>query len=225
VVTLKLIGKTHVVDNVWSFQFEPSRHLLHRAGQFIKVEIPHAGADDEGTKRFFTISSTPQDPFVQITTRITQSTFKQALAGIEPGSAVKLLDEPAGDFIWKPQQQNTVFIAQGIGVTPFYSMLKDRIQSDLPMEVALIYSSQSGLSLPFLPELGTWSHEHPEFKIMTPIELITPALIAALIPKLQSATIYVSSPSSLIGLTAPPYNLPVRQLKTDYFPGYSQTSY
>jgi ferredoxin-NADP reductase len=76
---LILKEKENLVDNIWAFRFEPSAPLDWSAGQYIRVDLPHDKPDAEGTKRWFTISSAPYEQIVQITTRITQSAFKQAL--------------------------------------------------------------------------------------------------------------------------------------------------
>ncbi|HET8670947.1 MAG TPA: YHS domain-containing protein [Candidatus Saccharimonadales bacterium] len=79
-IGLKLIEKEVLVDNVWAFRFEPTAPLEWIAGQFIRVELPHDNPDAEGTKRWLTVSSAPYEEIIQITTRVTGSTFKQALA-------------------------------------------------------------------------------------------------------------------------------------------------
>ncbi len=97
---MKLKEKENLIDNAWAFRFKPSQPLAWTAGQFIRVELPHDDPDDEGIKRWFTISSAPYEGIVQITTRVTDSTFKQALAALPVGGGLHLIEEPDGDFIW-----------------------------------------------------------------------------------------------------------------------------
>ncbi|OYX41346.1 hypothetical protein B7Y94_05240, partial [Candidatus Saccharibacteria bacterium 32-49-12] len=82
---LTLKEKEHVIDNISSFRFTSDQPFSWIPGQFIRVEIHHDNPDDEGTKRWFTISSTPHDGFIQVTTRVTSTTFKQALAALAVG--------------------------------------------------------------------------------------------------------------------------------------------
>jgi ferredoxin-NADP reductase len=223
---LALAVRYHVTDNIWSFDFKPDTYFKHLAGQFIKVELPHPSPDQEGMKRFFTISSTPQYPLVRITTRITTSTFKQALIGLQPGQSITMLDPPAGDFIWPDPntEKPIVFIAQGIGITPFYAMIKDRYERLEELNAVLVYYSYSMKQLPFIDELVSIATSS-KLTVITPKPPMTPAIIAGLVPNLNHYMVYVSGPTSLLGLTLPPYNLPVRQLKIDFFPGYPASSY
>ena len=137
--TLTLESKENLVDNVWSFRFTTHTPTTWTPGQFIRVELPHDDPDDEGTKRWFTISSTPHDGYIQITTRVTDTTFKQALSALPVGGTINLVEQPDGDFVWQESDKPLVFVAGGIGITPFYSMLKARGHSGQSVLATLIY--------------------------------------------------------------------------------------
>jgi glycine betaine catabolism B len=223
--TLRLIRKHHVTGNVWSFFFAPSAPLTWTAGQFVRIEVPHATPDAEGTKRQFTIASAPHEDHLQISTRLTDTTFKQALAALPEGGEAGLLDPPAGDFIW-PQAPgaNPTFVAQGIGITPFYSMLRDRLHRGLPLAATLIYANRSPL-VPFRDEISGWAHRHSEFKPYFIDGPATATIIAATRPGFATQPVYVSGPRSFIELLGPPYNLPGKLLKQDVFPNYPAGAY
>jgi ferredoxin-NADP reductase len=85
---LKLLEKNHLTDNVWSFVFEAHPQIHWTAGMFIRVELKHNNPDPEGTKRWFTVSAAPFEGHPQITTRITESTFKQALVAVPTAGRV-----------------------------------------------------------------------------------------------------------------------------------------
>lgn len=110
-MSLKLIEKVHLTDNIWSFRFNSDGPLTWTAGQFIRVELPHAQPDNEGVKRWFTVSSAPHERVIQITTRVTDTTFKQALANLPIGGELQLLEKPDGDFVWQDSDRPVVFIA------------------------------------------------------------------------------------------------------------------
>ena len=111
---------------IYTFYFEPQSDIDYIAGQFIELTVPHETPDDRGIKRWFTLSSSPTDDHLSITTRITpdSSSFKRALVSMTKGSEVHI-SEPMGDFVL-PQDVHTplVFIAAGIGVTPYHSMFR-----------------------------------------------------------------------------------------------------
>lgn len=221
--TLKLIRKQRETGNVWSFIFEPSRPLPWAAGQFIRVGLPHANPDGEGTKRYFTIASAPYEKHIQISTRITASSFKQALAGLAPGQTLGLIDPPAGDFVWPPSGRPLVFVAQGIGITPFYSMLRQQLHDRLPPAATLLYANLTP-EIPFQSELAHWAGL-PGLTIKHHRQPFTAADVARLAPDYHASHVYVSGPGPLIELLLPPYDLPINQLKQDTFPNYDAWNY
>lgn len=221
--TLKLIAKRPLGGNVWLFEFEPSRPLRWIAGQFIRVELPHSNPDAEGTKRQFTIAAAPHQP-VRVATRITQSSFKQALADLPIGDTLNLLDPPAGTFVWQEQTSPLVFVAQGIGITPFVSMLADRHHQSLPLSATLVHANLTP-KVPFATELQAWAAADPRLILHFLDHQVTAAELADLVPDLNTAAVYVSGPRPLTELLLPPFRLSPHQLKSDLFPNYPASAY
>ncbi|HSX28253.1 MAG TPA: FAD-dependent oxidoreductase [Candidatus Saccharimonadales bacterium] len=226
---LTLIEKEHLLDNVWAFRFEPSEPLEWMAGQYVSVELPHKDPDGEGTRRWFTISSAPYEKILQITTRVTQSTFKQALSQLNVGdTALQLLDKPHGDFVWEDSDKPLVFVAGGIGITPFHSMLKQRAHENLPLHVTLIYASRTP-EVPFKDELQAWIEKDPQFKVQYVVgEPLTAARLMALVPTLNQSLVYLTGPQPLVVPLADDLEaqgLPEAQLKQDFFPAYTKHNY
>jgi len=141
------------------------------------------------------------------------------------GGPIELIDAPAGDFIWRPSPQPHIFAAQGIGITPFYAIIKDRIHRQLPVNATLIYAHQPGTQAVFQQELTDWSKTDPTLKLKLQTEYITVDQIAQLYPDLTEHTVYVSGPKSLTKLCLPPNNLPMARFKQDNFPGYAAANY
>jgi ferredoxin-NADP reductase len=220
---LTLKSKSHLLANVWSFVFEPSEPLTWIAGQFIRVELPHANPDAEGTRRFFTVASAPYERRIQISTRLTGTSFKRALEALEPGGNLNIVDPPAGDFVWTRSAAPLVFVAQGIGITPFRSILRQRAHDRRPLSAHLFYTN-AGTSIPFQPELDALAR-NSELQITHLRRPVTPITLAGALPDLAARTVYVSGPHSLIGLLTPPHNLPAAQLRQDFFPGYTSENY
>jgi ferredoxin-NADP reductase len=223
-ITLQLEHKQPEAGNVWSFRFRPSEPLDWLAGQFIRVELPHTHPDAEGTKRYFTIASAPHEGHVQISTRITDSSFKQTLAQLPIGRELLMLDPPAGDFVWPTSPVPLIFAAQGIGITPFYSMLKSRLHHGQPLTATLFYTNRSA-DIPFRAELEGWAAQHPEFRLILSEDRINAATISRLNSTLAASRVYVSGPGNLIALLGPPFNLKPSQLKQDFFPNYAASVY
>lgn len=226
--TLRLKDKEHLTDNVWGFRFIADQPLSWTPGQFIRIEIPHDHPDEEGTKRWFTISSTPHDGFIQITTRVTDTTFKRALAALKVGEKVQLIEQPDGDFVWQESEKPLVFVAGGIGITPFYSMLKARGHSGQLVSATLVYSGRTA-DLPFKAEFEEASKRHPEFTVQYVIgEPLTAEKLYTLVPDINSSQVYISGPEPMVealGKQLQEGGLAGDNLHQDFFPHYSDENY
>ncbi len=227
-MVLKLIEKEHLVDNVWAFRFQPSEPLVWTAGQFVQVELPHDSPDAEGTKRWFTNSAAPFEGIMQITTRVTESTFKQALSKLEASDELQLIARPDGDFVWDDSGFPLVFVAGGIGITPFRSILKQRAYDKLPLNVTLIYSSRT-TDVPFKDELAEWTASDNQLKVEYVVgERLNAEKLASLLPNLNGSLVYLSGPEPMVealGDELKANGLPATQLKQDFFPNYNEDNY
>lgn len=226
---LTLKEKEHLVDNVWAFRFEANQPFSWTAGQFVRVELPHDNPDKEGTKRWFTNSAAPYQGILQITTRVTDSTFKQALSKLSEGdSALQLLEKPHGDFVWQDSELPILFVAGGIGVTPFYSILKQRAHEQLPLNVTLIYGGRTA-DVPFREELEQWVASDSQFKVKYLIGTpLTADSLATLQPDINESLVYLSGPEPMVeslGDQLKAHGLPEAQLKQDFFPNYTDSNY
>ena len=226
---LTLYEKEHLVDNVWAFRFRPSEPLTWTAGQYVRVELPHDNPDEEGARRWFTNSAAPYEGILQITTRVTDTTFKQALFQLEIGSTnLRLIEAPEGDFVWQDANMPVVFVAGGIGVTPFRSIIKQRIHDGQALNLSLVYGSRSP-EVPFKDELSGWMGSDPTLKVhyVSGSPLTAEALIAEL-PTLNSSLVYVSGPEPMVEALSDDlkkHGLPEAQLKQDFFPNYDENNY
>ena len=145
---VKLDHTEPVAKNIISFHFKPERPLRHTAGQFIELTIPHPNPDKRGIKHWFTVSASPSEELPAITTKFPPegsqtSTFKQALRNLKPGDEI-LMSDPMGDFVL-PKDKTTplVFIAGGIGVTPFRSIIRWLHDNQEQRTIQLLYAANS----------------------------------------------------------------------------------
>ena len=115
----------HEAENIVTFFFKPEQSVQYTAGQFVELTIPHNNPDKRGIKRWLTLSSSPKQALLSITTKFasTSSSYKTALLKLEPGTELNM-SSPIGDFVLpKLSQTPLIFVAGGIGITPFHSML------------------------------------------------------------------------------------------------------
>ncbi|HPG41335.1 MAG TPA: FAD-dependent oxidoreductase [bacterium] len=137
----KLISKSEIAENTIEFVLDKPGSFEFRAGQNINLKLPGVlYPDKKGPRRTFTISSAPKEPYITITTRMTGSGYKRTLLEIPYSVDLELIG-PMGGMEWISGAP-LVFIAGGIGITPFKSMLTERHDEGLSDPVMLFYSNK-----------------------------------------------------------------------------------
>jgi len=214
-----------------SFFFEPALPLTFQAGQYLLVELPHRDPDDRGTSRAFTIASSPTEQLVRLTTRLGDrpSTFKQALRRLRPGARVAA-SGPHGDFVHAPLDAPALFIAGGIGITPFRSMLGDYAARSRQAPVTLLYSSSTPewLFSDLFDGLASASRLRVAYTLSRPtpgwygrVGRIDADLIREHLD--DAAHVYACGPTAMvesIGAVLTDLGIPAERIKTETFPGY-----
>jgi ferredoxin-NADP reductase len=138
----------------------------YTAGQFAFFDIGGVYNDPKGPIRHFTISSSPTEDFIMITTRIRDSPYKQRLSTLEEGSKVKVRG-PEGQFVLhEDYSKPAVFLSGGIGVTPFRSMLKYATDKQLPVKIIMFDSNRNRSNILFRKEFDDWANRNKNLKIM-----------------------------------------------------------
>jgi ferredoxin-NADP reductase len=123
--------------------------------------------DDKGPRRHITVVTSPNDRGVLgLATRVRDSAFKRSLAELPVGTEVDV-EQPKGDFLLpKDTEQEYVFIAGGIGITVFRSMLRYIAEEGLPHRVTLVYSNRDVESTAFLGELKELEEANPNLRLV-----------------------------------------------------------
>ncbi|MBI4040015.1 FAD-dependent oxidoreductase [Candidatus Daviesbacteria bacterium] len=228
---LTLTHRSPEVAGVETFVFQPEGPLTWKAGQFIHYILPHSNPDDRGSERWFTISSAPFEGEVHITTRITSpkgSSFKQALLNLTAGDVIEG-EDPDGEFVIDPSTnsgQDYVFIAGGIGITPFRSILLDLDHNNQPIKVSLLYGNRDQ-NIVFKKELDELAIKHPSLKIHYIIDpqKIDQDTIKQYIPDLNKPVFYVSGPEPMVEAMEKmlmDMGIKDENIKRDFFPGYKE---
>ena len=123
-------------------RFAKPEDFTYHPGQFIMLNLPHPQPDDRGSRRSLSLSSSPTEEFLQITTREGTSSFKQTLHQLEVGTDVDLLG-PMGRFLLNEDAQTpAILLAGGIGATPFRSMLTHLTHTQSTKPVTLLFSNK-----------------------------------------------------------------------------------
>ena len=213
-------------ESTYTFWLKPDRLIDYTAGQFIEIYLPH-DADERGTHRWFTISSSPTEKLLAITTRraATMSSFKKQLFAMETGQTLQV-SQAMGDFVL-PMQRSIpiIFVVRGIGITPVRSMTKQLVdESSNHRDITVIHSVKNKDDLLFkeiYQKVSSRIIERQENSTDNISELITQIL--EIHEQKPTARIYVSGPEQFAekvhGLLKSSGVKP-SALVTDYFHGY-----
>ena len=139
-----------------------------RPGQYFHVTLPNLGDnDDKGLRRHITVVTSPNEKGVLgFATRMRDSAFKRTLRELPVGSEVDV-EPPKGSFgLPDDPARPLVFVAGGIGITAFRSMLRFIHEEQLPYRVTLIYSNRDRESTAFLHELRELEQALPDFRLI-----------------------------------------------------------
>lgn len=222
-----LIRLEKLNDQVISFWFEPEKRFRYIAGQFIEMTIPHADADDRGPRRWFTLSSSPTEDHIAITTRFSHagSSFKSHLEALKVGESVEI-SEPMGDFVL-PIDTNVplLFVAGGMGITPYRSMAKWLADTKEERDVHFIYSVKESADAVFLdtfheagitPEQFLSGHDPKSARHLSAQDIMSHV-------NNDKSFVYISGPEPMVEdlekqLKAAGF--PANRLVLDFFPGY-----
>lgn len=216
-----------VAKNIKTFWFKPSLSITYQAGQYTQISLHHQDTDDRGDKRWFTLSSSPTEPLISITTKFSSpgSSFKRNLAQLKPGTKLNLAD-PMGDFVLpKDESIPLIFVAGGIGITPMRSMIKWLNDNHKNRHIDLIYAVSTQTELAFIPLLKAYCHSITTLsrdQVGEKANLTAPKIINLTKPT-PNSLIYLSGPEPMIETLVEQFkstSIKPDQLVTDYFPGY-----
>lgn len=218
--------------NIRTFFFRPEKPVQYTAGQFAEWTLPHLQTDNRGIKRWFTISSSPSDELVTITTKFAgkdSSSFKKALFKLESGQELAMSD-PMGDFVLpKLIQTPLVFVAGGIGITPFHSILSWLAITGEERPITLLYGVRTEDEIIF-QETFDKARIHPVIVVSQPAAAwggergqLSAELILGLEKPSEDTLIYVSGPEPMVeGLEKDLKQAGIKkhQFVGDFFPNY-----
>lgn len=172
----KLIKKIKEAKDTYSFYLTPDKNINFSPGQFIYITLPDFKYPDKrGSTRHFTIASSPTDKQIMFTTRIRQSSgFKRSLIDLKKGDIVEI-NGPNGTFIVDEKEKGPhIFIAGGIGITPYMSMLGYKIKKGLKYKATLIYSNTTKETTAFEKELNRFAEKDKSLNIFYTLTRETP---------------------------------------------------
>jgi ferredoxin-NADP reductase len=234
----KLLSRVEVAEGTMAFHFEKPARLDFKPGQSADLTLSNPPETDaEGNTRTFSIASPPFENHLLFTTRMRDTAFKRSLQKVPLGTQVKI-DPPTGSFtLHKNSAKAAVFLAGGIGITPFLSILRQADHDRLPHKLHLFYSNRRPEDAPFLDVLQMLETTNPNFRLvctMTEMSkskrewkretgLINQEMLSGDLTNLQGPIYYIAGPPAMVAglrkmlVTA---NIDEDDIRTEDFAGY-----
>ncbi len=237
-LSLVLEDKILLAKDTYEFIFR-SPKFSFEPGQYLEWTLPHTGSDVRGSRRYFTIASSPTEDHVRLGVKFSSpsSTFKKHLLNMQKGEKL-FASQLGGDFVPpKDPQEKLVFIAGGIGITPFRSMIQYFMDKHEKRDVVLFYSNRSHEDIAYQNVLKQ-AQEKIGMKYICMITntdqmpenwtgecgFITESLIQKYVPDFLERKFYLSGPTSMVDAYKTllmHMSIPRKNIVTDYFPGFA----
>lgn len=226
---LKLKKKIQIAPDIYDFVFGLDRKILYEAGQYMEWTLSHKNPDSRGNRRYFTLASSPTEETLRIGVKFypNGSSFKKALLSMRTGDRI-VASQLAGEFsLPKDQLKKLVFIAGGIGVTPYRSIIKYLLDTTERRNIILLYSSKKEADFVYQ---DIFSEAFKRLGVKTFYtatekgEVIDQATIKSKVPDYKERIFYISGPHAMVDAfkkVCKEMGIPGSQIKVDFFPGYA----
>jgi ferredoxin-NADP reductase/Na+-translocating ferredoxin:NAD+ oxidoreductase RnfD subunit len=233
-LTLERIEKT--ASGCYDYVFRANRPVTFKPGQYLDWTIHSPRGDDRGNRRTFTIASAPSEEHVRLGVKFypNPSAYKQTLLNMKPGDVVYGA-QLAGEFTLPESEDKLAFIAGGIGITPFRSMIQHMMDMGEKRDVTLFYGNNKSHEIAYVDvfnraenELGLRTvyavaeHAHTETNFHK--GFIDADLIMREMPDYAERLFYISGPRNMVlkfEQVLSELGIAKNRIKTDFFPGFA----
>ncbi len=235
---VRLVRRETVAERTVAFYFERPEGFAYEAGQnatFTLIDPPET--DGFGPSRTFTLASCPEDAELMIAVRMRDSAFKRILGASPAGTKVRLAGPQGLMVLEADPSRPVIFLAGGIGITPFLSMARHAARKRLAHRIHLFYSNRRPEDAPFLEELFSLERENANFRMtatMTQIDKsalpwkgatgpIGPGLLLSCIPDPKAPLYYFAGPPNMaisMQFMLAELGIPEDDMRSEEFYGY-----
>lgn len=157
---------THIAPNTALLTIEPQTQqdrVDFYPGQYASIGF-FVGGRPTPMRSFSIVSAPNSDGILQFAFRV-QGPFTKGLSRLQTGAEVRV-QGAYGSFTLDPAyDQRAVFLAGGIGITPFISMLRHADATQLSMPITLVYACRSFSDIPFYDELRELAARNSQLRV------------------------------------------------------------
>ncbi len=203
--------------------FDRPRNFDFSAGDWIDIGF---GKEEIKGGVTYSISSSPTEPDLMITFREGVSEVKQALMAAQVGSSFSIV-QYGNDYDFRLREHaRATFIAGGIGIAPFRSMIKEMVDTNGSGAVNLLYFNNSG-EFVFKRELDLWQMSAPNLTIQyvetRTVKKKDRLKMLSSAAELSQNAFYIAGPEAMVELTEHTLldcGVKLKNIKIDSFGGY-----
>jgi ferredoxin-NADP reductase len=196
-----------------AFRFTKPPGFVFKPGQAVTLLLTDPPPEPNSRQRIFSLVSAPFDAELAVATRMREgSAFKRALKSLPPGAKLGLKGPRGVMTLHEDRSRAAVFIAGGIGITPFMSMLRHAAHVGLQQRLVLLYSNRRPEDSAFLTELQRLEGENPNFRLVPTMTqmgesrlpwtgatgVIDAALLKEIAAELRDPIYYVAGPPAMV---------------------------
>jgi ferredoxin-NADP reductase len=234
----RLLSRVEVAEGTMAFHFEKPSQFDFKPGQSADVTLSNPPeTDSEGNTRTLSIASSPFEDELTFATRMRDTAFKRSLKKVPLGTEVKINSAMGSFTLHKNSAKPAVFLAGGIGITPFFSIVRQADHDRLPHKLHLFYSNRRPEDAPFLDVLQMLEKTNPNFQLvctMTEMSkskkewkgetgLINQEMLSKRLTNLQGPIYYVAGPPAMVAAMRKMLvdaNVDEDDIRTEEFGGY-----
>lgn len=232
---LTLTKYQKIGSGTYEFIFNSSQRLSFTPGQYLEWTLPKGRDDSRGNRRYFTIASSPTEENIKIGVKVLPraSSFKKKLAALRSDQQI-VASQLGGDFtLPKNKDERLVFIAGGIGITPFRSMIQYMLDKNEKRSVVLFHFNKTQDEIVYKPIFDKASKNGLKtVYVLSDKEQISKnwsgrvgrldeKMLSQEVPDYKERTYYLSGPNALVdNYKNVLFKMGIRRIVTDYFPGY-----
>jgi len=230
--------KIKIAQDTVEFAFIPDRKLAYQPGQYMEWTLPHDNADSRGSRRWFTLASSPTENQLRLGIKFYNngSSYKAAMLNMDQNTPI-VAAQIAGDFVMPSDTaKKLVFIAGGIGITPFRSMIKYLVDTGQQRSVRLLYSARTEADFAY-KDLFESARQNSGIKTLYVVSdvgaqisapntvrgIVNSDIIKQYIPDYVDCMFYISGTHSMVEAmqnVLRQLGVSHHKVKTDFFPGY-----
>ena len=130
------------------------------AGQFILLAL---GAPEQFSYHPFTVASAPNEDELRVSVKAVGDYTRRLYSDLRPGIEARVVG-PFGTFDYRLGLEQQIWIAAGIGITPFISWIR-AVDGSFAYNVDFYYSVASEAGALFLDEIKDATRKYPSLKL------------------------------------------------------------